>query len=113
VPDAWGWEVPAGRVEPGESPEQAAARETVEETGWTVRGVRHLTGFHPLGGSADHRFEVCAAEADEQVGPHDPVEADRVAWFSPAEVRELVRSEQVQEGLSLVALPWLLSGLDG
>ena len=82
VPDVWGWEVPAGRVEPGEGVEEAAARETVEETGWTVRGVRRVTGFHPLGGSSDQRFEVCVAEADEQVGSHDPVEADRLGWFS-------------------------------
>ncbi|MFC3689602.1 NUDIX hydrolase [Aquipuribacter hungaricus] len=113
VPDAWGWEVPAGRVEPGEGVEEAAARETLEETGWTVRDVRRLTGFHPLGGSADQRFEVCLAEAGEQVGPHDPVEADEVGWFSPAQVRALLTDGQVQEGLSVVALLWLLSGLDG
>ena len=113
VPDVWGWEVPAGRVEPGEAVEAAAARETLEETGWTVRAVRRATGFHPLGGSSDQRFEVCLAEAGEQVGGHDPVEADRLGWFSSAGLRELVRTGAVQEGLSLVALLWLLSGLDG
>lgn len=113
VPDSWGWEVPAGRVEPGEDVEAAAARETVEETGWTVRGVRRVTGFHPLGGSSDQRFEVCVGEAGEQVAGHDPVEADRIAWFPVDAVRELVRAGAVQEGLSLVALLWLLSGLDG
>jgi 8-oxo-dGTP pyrophosphatase MutT (NUDIX family) len=113
VPDCWGWEVPAGRVEPGESYETAAARETLEETGWTVRDVRHLTGFHPIGGTGDHRFEVCLAEADEQVAGHDPAEADRIQWWPTSQVRELVRSGQVQEGLSVVALLWLLSGLDG
>ncbi len=33
-----------GRIEPGESAETAAARETVEETGWTVRDVRRVAG---------------------------------------------------------------------
>ena len=113
VPDVWGWEVPAGRVEPGESVEEAAARETLEETGWTVRDVRLVTGFHPLGGSSDQRFEVCVAEADEQVGGHDPVEADRLEWVLPQGLRELVRAGEVPEGLTLVALLWLLSGLDG
>ena len=34
VTATWGWEIPMGRVEEGESPEQAAAREVEEETGW-------------------------------------------------------------------------------
>lgn len=113
VPDCWGWEVPAGRVEAGESLEVAAARETVEETGWTVTDVRHVTGFHPVGGVGDHRFEVCLAAAGQQVGAPDPAEADRLAWVALPEVRDLVLGGQVQEGLSLVALMWLLSGLDG
>src|ERR1035437_8223803 len=34
ITDSWGWEIPAGRIDPGESPAEAAARETLEETGW-------------------------------------------------------------------------------
>ena len=30
------WELPDGRIEPGESPEQCVAREIAEETLWTV-----------------------------------------------------------------------------
>ena len=32
ITDTWGWEIPVGRAEPGESPAQAAAREAEEET---------------------------------------------------------------------------------
>ncbi len=51
------------------------------------------------------------AEAGEQVAGHDPVEADRLAWVAPEEVRALVRAGAVPEGLSLVTLLWLLGGL--
>lgn len=34
-----GWEVPGGKVEPGESPEEAAHRELLEETGVKVAGL--------------------------------------------------------------------------
>ncbi len=33
ITDSTGWEIPAGRVEMGEDPIEAAARETLEETG--------------------------------------------------------------------------------
>jgi 8-oxo-dGTP pyrophosphatase MutT (NUDIX family) len=32
--DSWAWELPMGLVEESESPEGAAAREVLEETGW-------------------------------------------------------------------------------
>jgi 8-oxo-dGTP pyrophosphatase MutT (NUDIX family) len=37
VTGSWGWEIPTGRIETEESPEQAAAREVEEETGWRPR----------------------------------------------------------------------------
>jgi 8-oxo-dGTP pyrophosphatase MutT (NUDIX family) len=112
VTGRWGWEVPAGRSDPGETAVAAAARETLEETGWQVADVRHVTGFHPIGGVGDHRFEVCTATAVARVADHDPVEADRVAWWSRREVVGLLRAGEVSEGLSLVALLWWLAGLD-
>ena len=113
ITDRWGWEIPAGRVEPGESPVAAAARETREETGWQVDDVHSLMTYHPIGGSGDHTFHVTTAVAVERVGDPDPHEAERIAWFTPAEVTDLVRRGEVGEGLTLVALLRLLSGLDG
>jgi 8-oxo-dGTP diphosphatase len=45
------WQFPAGEVEPGETLEEAAARETVEETGLTVSPVQLLgERIHPKTG---------------------------------------------------------------
>jgi 8-oxo-dGTP pyrophosphatase MutT (NUDIX family) len=106
---SWGWEIPAGGVEVGETLADAAAREVLEETGWQAGPLTHLFGYHPANGLLDHRFEVFAADGATQVGePTDPSEADRVEWVPVGRVRELVR-EQVVDGLSLTGLLWWLS----
>jgi 8-oxo-dGTP pyrophosphatase MutT (NUDIX family) len=47
VTDTWGWEIPAGRAEAGETPRQAAAREVLEETGWQPGPLRELATTTP------------------------------------------------------------------
>ena len=106
---SWGWEVPAGRVEEGESAEDGAAREVLEETGWRPGPLRHLIGYYPTNGISDGRFELFAADGASYVGPpSDPSEAARVEWVPVDRVRSLVRSGEVQDGLSLTALTWWL-----
>jgi 8-oxo-dGTP pyrophosphatase MutT (NUDIX family) len=104
VVDSWGWEVPAGRAEPGESPEEAAIRETVEETGWRPGPLRSLGAYHPIPGAVDQTFHLFVADGAEQVGEPDGDEAERVEWVSVDEVRTLLRDGSISDGLSLVAL---------
>jgi len=47
ITDTWGWEIPAGRIDPGEAAIDAAAREVLEETGWQPSGLRPLVSFQP------------------------------------------------------------------
>lgn len=107
ITGSWGWEVPAGGVDPGETLEQAAAREVLEETGWRPGPLRRLHGYHPSNGLSDQRFELFLAASAEHVGePSDPAESERVEWVPADEVRELIRTGQVVDGLSLTALLW-------
>jgi 8-oxo-dGTP pyrophosphatase MutT (NUDIX family) len=110
VTDTWGWEIPAGRVDPGESPIEAAARETLEETGWQPGSLTPLVRYHPQNGVSDQVFHIFLADGATEVGdPTDPGEAERVEWVSIERVRRLARTEEIVDGLSLTAILYALA----
>ncbi|MFI1928320.1 NUDIX hydrolase [Streptomyces sp. NPDC020377] len=100
------WQFPAGGVEDGETAEQAAVRETLEETGLTVRAVKYIGDrVHPkskkfMAYTACEVVSGTATVADEE-------ELDQVAWVRHEEIPALVPYglyELVQEHLD-AALP--------
>ena len=110
ITDTWGWEVPAGRLDPGESPEAAAARETLEETGWRPGPLRHLTTYFPHNGSSDATFHLFVADGAGHVGePTDPSESERIEWVPLDVLRAAIAAGDVRDGLSLTALLWWLT----
>jgi 8-oxo-dGTP diphosphatase len=83
------WQFPAGAIESGETPEDAAVRETLEETGLTVEAVKLLgERIHPKTGRMMH-YTACevvsgaAHVADEE-------ELDAIAWVAHHEIPEYV-----------------------
>jgi 8-oxo-dGTP pyrophosphatase MutT (NUDIX family) len=110
ITDTWGWEIPAGGVDAGESPEQAAAREVEEETGWRPGPLRRLTSFHPTNGLSDQVFHLFVADGATHVGdPTDPSEAERIAWVEVEAARDLLARGEVRDGLSLAAIATALA----
>lgn len=105
ITDTWAWEIPAGRVEDGETLEQAAAREVLEETGWRPGPIRHLFSWNPAGGMSDLTFHAFAAEGATYVcEPSDAFEAERIEWLPLDRVREELDRGNVRDGLSVVGL---------
>lgn len=106
ITDTWGWEIPAGRVDHGETPAEAAVRETLEETGWRPLGRPSVvTVFHPSNGLSDQTFHIFHVDGAEHVGdPADATEASEIAWTTIDEVRSLMATGQITDGLSLTGL---------
>lgn len=83
------WQFPAGAIEAGESPEEAAVRETLEETGLKVEAAS-LIGqrVHPKTGR-EMSYTACTV-VDGEAHVADADELDAVAWVAPGEIREYV-----------------------
>lgn len=83
------WQFPAGKVEPGETKELAAVRETQEETGLVVKLRRCLgSRVHPDTGREMHYVACDVVEGEAMVADTD--ELAEVAWVALDELPEYV-----------------------
>jgi ADP-ribose pyrophosphatase len=99
------WEIPAGRLDPGESPETCAVRELAEETGMRAGRIERLTTMFTTPGFTDERIHIFAAH-DLEPGPHRR-EADEFLEIHALRLSrclELVRSGEISDGKTALAL---------
>ena len=64
--DGFIYEIPAGRLEPGEPPEQCAVRELREETGCTAAKMEHLYTMYTTPGFTDEKIHLFVATGLER-----------------------------------------------
>lgn len=92
----WIWELPAGSLDPGESPGTAVVRECEEETGWTPGRVTALGSWYPTPGFCDEIMHFYRCES--LTTPVRPVHQDEDEQIEPAEVTLDVLAEMIADG---------------
>ncbi|MET9190130.1 NUDIX hydrolase [Streptomyces tendae] len=83
------WQFPAGAIEDGEAAEEAAVRETVEETGLVVTAAKLLgERVHPKTGRLMSYTACTPLQGEAHVADED--ELDAVAWVAHSEISDYV-----------------------
>ena len=105
-------EVPAGKVDPGEDPMQAARRELREECGYEAGEWRRLATIHPCIGYADEAIELFLARELTHVG-HAPDDGEflEVVTMGLTEALDWVRDGKITDQKTVIALLWAKSFL--
>ena len=104
-------EIVAGIIDEGESPEIAAKRECLEETGCEVKRLIPIQGYFPAPGSSEsfyHLFlgEVKSFKGSKIQGLENENEDIFVKCFKINEVRKKMEDGKILNGLTLIALQW-------
>jgi ADP-ribose pyrophosphatase len=102
------YELPAGKIEPGEDPGVTARRELREECGYEAGSWQRLAVVHPCIGYSDERIEIYLARDLRHVG-HDPDDEEflDVVPLPLSRALEWVRQGKITEAKAVIGLMWL------
>ena len=101
------WELPAGRLDEGETPLKAAKRELEEETGYKARSWSKLVEFFPSPGYVAEKMIIFLA-TDLTEGQAKPMEDERIEtrWFTGKEIEEWIASGKIVDAKTIMLLQY-------
>src|SRR5438105_15324861 len=99
------WELVAGRMDPGETPQAAAARELIEETGYRAKRFRVFLDVFPTPGFLEERMFILLAE-NLTAGEAQPEPDERITAkaFRPAELERMIQKNVLRDAKTIAGL---------
>lgn len=105
-PNEWLFQFPGGRIEPGESTEQAAVREFAEEAQMSGK-LTSVGWFYSYNRRHDLKFHVFVAHNLKQASAPKDAEEDFIDhWFTPEEIDTMIADGKITNASFLAA--WVL-----
>lgn len=103
-------EVPAGKLDSGEDPDDSVLRELKEETGYTAKKIRKLTSIVTTPGFSNEVIHLYIAE-DLITGKQCPDEDEfiHVVKYTREEIKDMIQNGKINDAKSILAL--LLAGV--
>jgi ADP-ribose pyrophosphatase len=97
------WELPAGKLDEGETALQAARRELVEETGYRAKQWKKLATFYPSPGYVAERMTIFLATG-LTAGKAMPMDDEQIEtrWFTAKDVEQHIRAGKIVDGKTMI-----------
>lgn len=113
----WQFEIVAGIMDKAESAEEIVRRESVEEAGVEVGCTEFITSYYPSSGGCNEKIDVFIGDVDasQAKGIHGLLEEDediKVHVVSRSDAYAMVKSGQIENGATIIALQWLQLNID-
>src|SRR5262249_13486636 len=110
----WIWELPAGRLEPGEPPETTARRELIEEAGRRANRVESLGSILSSPGVFAETIHLyLGRELTEAPLAHEQHELIEVHWIPIAAALRQALNGELRDGKTVVGLVRAAAQLQG
>jgi len=99
------WELVAGRMDHGETPKVAAARELIEETGYRAKRLRVFLDVFPTPGFLEERMFLLLAEG-LTAGEAEPEEDEKIISraYNRKELEEMIRGGKLRDAKSIAGV---------
>ena len=102
------WELPAGRIDDGETALTAAKRELLEETGYRARQWKRILHFYVSPGFLDETMTIYLARG-LQAGEAQPEADERIAtkFFTLSEAKQMALHGRIRDAKTICGILWL------
>ncbi|MDI6602170.1 MAG: NUDIX hydrolase [Thermoanaerobacteraceae bacterium] len=105
------WEIPAGKLEQGESPDECARRELEEETGYTGKMVKIFEFYTSPGFSNEYMYMYIATNLVHGLQHLDPDELLDIQEFNMDELKRMLVSGMIKDAKTLIGIEYIFTGL--